>query len=125
MKKLIFTLFAATLGTAAFAQQPTTVLVVNINGQMVSFLHNAVGFNLVNPYAEVLILNPSPAADGYRIHVTYTDPAGVQHDVLRDSISQPTSDGRATLEVFSVDAATISVTVTPYKLQVGSIASTP
>jgi len=124
MKKLIFAVLAATLGATAYAQQPTTVMVVNINGQLATFLHNALGFNSTNPYAEVLIVNPSPSADGYRIHVTYTDSTGAQHDLLRDSISQPATSSSAIMEIFWIDATTISATVTPYKLQPGSTTGT-
>lgn len=123
MNKLMFALCATIFGAAAYAQQPATVLVVNINNQMVSFLRGA-GFNSTNPYAEVLIVNASPAADGYRIHVTYTDASGVQHDLLRDSMSQATGSG-VVMEIFSIDAVTISATATPYKLQPGATASTP
>lgn len=123
MKRLAFALLAASFGAAASAQQPTKVMVVNINSQMVSFLRGA-GFNSANPYAEVLIVNTNPAADGYRIHVTYTDAAGVQHDLLRDSMSQASGSG-AIMEIFSIDAVTISATATPYKLQPGATASTP
>ena len=124
MKKLAFALLAAIFGATAYAQQPAMVMVVNINSQMVAFLRGA-GFNSTNPYAEVLIVNPSPAADGYRIHVTYTDSAGVQHDLLRDSMAQSTAAPAAIMEIFWIDAATISATATPYKLQPGATASTP
>jgi hypothetical protein len=117
----MWTLAAATFAPAAWAQQPMNVLVININRQLVSVLQNFAGFNTANPYAEVLILNPSASVDGYRIHLTFIDSQGVTHDVLRDSISQPAPDGRPIMEVFWIDAATVSATVTPYKLQTGSV----
>jgi hypothetical protein len=120
-KLLMWTLAAATLAPAAMAQQPMNVLVININRQLVSALQNFAGFNPANPYAEVLILNPSASVDGYRIHLTFTDSQGVTHDILRDSISQPAADGRPIMEVFWIDAATVSATVTPYKLQTGAV----
>jgi hypothetical protein len=112
---------AAMFAPSAWAQQPVNVLVMNINRQLVTALQNFAGFNAANPYAEVLILNPSASVDGYRIHISYTDSQGVTHDVLRDSISQAATDGRPMMEVFWIDAATLSATVTPYKLQTGSV----
>lgn len=111
----------ALCAAGAFAQQPMNVLLVNVNSQLVSALRNFAGFNAANPYAEVLILNPSASVDGYRIHITYADSQGVVHDLQRDAISQPASDGRPMMEVFSIDAVTISATVTPYLLQSGSV----
>lgn len=120
-KLLMWAVAAATFVPAARAQQPMNVLVMNINRQLVSVLQNFAGFTAAQPYAEVLIVNPSSSVDGYRIHVTYTDSQGVTHDVLRDAISQPGSDGRPMMEIFFIDAAAVSATVTPYKLQTGAV----
>jgi hypothetical protein len=125
MKKvLLLTLFTAALyAESTPTPSSTTVVIVNINTALVSLLHNAAGFSNNNPYAEILIVHPSLAVDGYRIHITYYDNEGVKHEVLRDALSPATSDDRPMLEVFWIDAATISATVTPYKLQRDSIAT--
>jgi hypothetical protein len=126
MRKLILLALAgmviASLGRAQPAA-PTTVQVININSQIESTLQNALGFPPANPFVEVLIVNPSTQADGYRIHVTYTDPQGVSHDVLRDVIPPSANDGRPIMEIFWIDAATVSATATPYKLQLGAVSS--
>ena len=119
MKKLLLlAVICATLHA-----DPTAVAVVNVNSGLVSLLHNGMGFPATQPYAEVLILHPNPAADGYRIQLTFFDSAGVRHDLIRDTVSQPTSDDRPILEIFYIDAASASATATPYKLQPGSIAT--
>lgn len=119
MKKLLPLLCLAT----ALRAEPTAVTVVNINSALVSLLHNAAGFVTSQPYAEVLILHPDPTADGYRIHVTYYDSSGAKHELYRDTLSQNASQDRPLLEIFWIDAASISATATPYKLQSGTISA--
>ena len=118
MKKLFL---LASLAAALHAETPPQVVIVNVNSALASLFRNAAGFNTTQPYAEILILHPSPAVDGYRIHVTYSDAEGVKHEIIRDGAAQTTADDHPMLEVFWIDAATISATVTPYKLQLGSV----
>lgn len=119
MKKLLL----LTIFSAALHAEATAVTIVNINSALVALLQSAAGFNTTQPYAEVLILHPSAAADGYRVHVTYYDSNGVKHEVTRDVVCQTTSDDRPLLELFWIDAAGISATATPYRLQPGSISA--
>ena len=119
MKKILLLAFVS----AALHADPTAVAIVNVNSSLVAVLEGAAGIKNAQPYAEVLILHPSSSADGYRIQLTYTDAQSVTHQITRDVVSQVTPDDQPMIQIFYVDAATISATVTPYKLQVGSISA--
>ncbi len=120
MKTLLF-LLASTFGFAQSQPGPIIVLPNNYNSATIRQLTGVLVAANMPPQLQVIILENGNAYDGFVVTWTYVSAADGSKHTATHSVVDGGQYG--TVDILYVDAASATVTVTPYALNRAAVAS--